>query len=195
MSANYWHVPVTGNFGFRFDHPLRVPQRPIREERRRTQLNAYLQTQFELSQPGSGLDPYEQRNFNGVTQSSVLHGILSLALQYFRGRAVFVSKLLISCLFRMVYYGLKLPFNIICAFALSIDWWLVFAFSFAVMLSPMTSTKSFGNEDRTVMLAVEQEYELVRDFRRWGMIKITACVFRSGLLTYIAVYSCFRISP
>lgn len=195
MAANQWQFQLAGNFEFQFDHLLPIPQRPIRVEHRQAQINTYLQTQFELSQPGGGPDPYAQFDFSGVAQSSELCGILSSPLQSFREGAAFVSNLMLSCLFGLFYYVLKLPFNAICAFIVSLDWWLVFALFFAVMLSPMTSTVRFGNENRTMRLVVDLEYELVEDFRRWGIIKITALVFWSGLLTYLAVYSCSRASP
>jgi hypothetical protein len=195
MVANHWQFPLAGNFGFQFDHPLPIPQRPIRVERRRTLLNTYLQTQFDLSQPGGGLDPYAQSDFSGVAQNSRLHGTVSGLLQSFRKGAAFVSNLLLSCLFGIIYCGLKLPFNTIRAFLTSLDLWLVFAFFSAVMLSPMTSNEWFSNEDRTVRLAVDLEYKLVEDFRRWGITRITVLVFRSGLLTYLALYSCSRASP
>lgn len=189
MAANQWQFPLAGNMGFQFDHPLPIPQRPTGDERRRTQLNAYLQDQFDFSQPGGGPDPYKQPEFNGVARSSRLTEVVSSLLQSFRRGATFVSNLMYSCLFGLVYYGLKLPFNATCAFIVSVDWWPVFAFFFAVMLSPMTSTEWFGNEDRTVRLAVNLEYELVQDFRRWGITRTIALVFWSCLLTFLAVYS------
>jgi len=195
MAANHWQFPLAGNFNFRFNHPLPIPQRLIQLERRRTQLNTYLQTQFDLSQPGGGPDPYAQSDFSGVAQRSRLYATVSNPLQSFERGAAFVSNLLLSCLFGIIYYGLKLPFNTICAFLASIDLWLVFAFFFAVMLSPITSTGWFDNEHRTVRLAVGLEYELVEDFRSWGKIIIIAPIFRSGLLTYLAAYSCSRASP
>lgn len=193
MTAYRWQFPIAGNFGF--DHPLPIPQRPVRQERRRAQLNTYLQTQFDLSQPGSGPDPYAQSEFSGVAQGSRLHGTASSLLQFFQKGAAFLSDFLLPCLFGMIYCVLKLPFNTICTFLASLDWWLVFAFFFAVMLSPMTSTQWFGNENETARLAVDPEYELVEDFRRWGIIRATALVFWSGLLTYLAVFSCSRASP
>lgn len=88
-----------------------------------------------------------------------------------------MSKLLLSWFVGMIYYGLKLPFNAIYTSLASLDWWLVFAFFFAVLLSPMTSTPWFSSENRTARIAVEVEYELVKDFRRWGIIEITILVF------------------
>lgn len=195
MAANHWQFLLAGNFGFQFGHPLPIPQRPIQEERRRAKLNTYLQTQFDLSHPGGGPDPYAHSGFSGVSQARGLHGTVSSLLQSFQKGAAFVSNLLLSCLSGIIYYGIKLPFDAICAFLASLDWWLVFAFFFAAMLSPMTSTEWFGNEDRTVRLAVGLEYGLVEDFRRWGKIRMIALVFRSGLLTYLAMYSCSQASP
>jgi hypothetical protein len=177
MAANHWQFPLAGNLEFQFDYPLPIPQRPMREERWRTQLNTYLQTQFDLSQPGGGPDPYAQSDFSGVAQSNRPHGTVSSLLQSFQKGAAFVSNLLLSCLFGMIYYGLKLPCNAIFNFLASLDWWLVSAFFIAVLLSPMTSTEWFGNEDRTARLAVDLEYELVKDFRRWGIIRMTTLFF------------------
>jgi hypothetical protein len=180
MASNHWYFPLAGNFGFQFNHPLPIPQPSIREERRRTQLNTYLQTQFDLSQPGGGPDPYTQSDFSAVAQSSRLHGTVSDLLQSFQKEATSVSKLLLSWFVRMIYYGLKLPFNAIYTSLAFLDWWLVFAFFFAVLLLPMTSAQWFGNKDRTASLAVDLEYELVKDFRRWGIIRMKILVFQSG---------------
>jgi hypothetical protein len=196
MTANQWQFPLAGKFRFQFEHPLPIPQRPIREERRRTQLNTYLQEQFDLSQPGGAERvPYDQPGFNSVARSSRLHGVVSSLLQSFRKGAGSVSNTMLSCLFGLIHYGLKLPFNAIRTFIVSLDWCLVLAFFFAVILSPLTITGWSGNEDRTMRLAADLEYELVQDLRRWGMAIINAPVFRSCMLTYLAVCSCSQSSP
>jgi hypothetical protein len=196
MTANQWQFTLVGNFRFQFEHPLPIPQRPTREERRRTQLNTYLQEQFDLSQPGGAeRGPYDQPDFNDVARSSRLHGVVSNLLQSFRRGAVSVSNIILSCLFGLIHYGLKLPFSAIRTFIVSLDWCQVLAFFFAVILSPLTSIEWSGNEDKTMRLAADLEYELVQDFRRWGIAIINVTLFRSCILTYLAVYSYSQASP
>jgi hypothetical protein len=98
-------------------------------------------------------------------------------------------------LFGLIHYGLKLPFSGIRTFIVSLDWCRVLAFFFAVILSPLTSIEWPGNEDKTMRLAADLEYELVQDFRRWGIAIVNVTVIRSCILTYLAVYSCSQASP
>jgi hypothetical protein len=178
MAANQWQFPLPGNFSLHFDHSLPIPQRPsIRDECRRAQVDEYLKEQFDLSQPGGGSDPCDKLELNSPTRSSRLPRIVYSQLQSLRKGATFASKLLLSCLFGLVYYTLKLPFDALRAFMISLDWWLVLGFFFAVALSPLTSTEWPSNKDGRVRLASDLEYELVQDFRRWGMAMINTLVF------------------
>lgn len=194
MAVNQWQFPLAGNFGFQFDYPRPIPQRLLGDEHQGTQLNTYLQDQFDLSRPGGEPNPYDQAELNGVTRRNRISEIARKLLQASRRGAAFVSNVMLSCLFGVFYYSLKLPFNTIYAFIVSLDWWLVIAFFFAVVLSPMTSTEGSGSENNIVRLTADPEYELVQDFRRWGMAMVNALFVRNDELTCLAAYSCSRAS-
>jgi hypothetical protein len=172
MAANYFQLPLSGIFQFGYDHPLPIPQRWIPE--RGARLSAYLQTQFELSQPGGGPDPYAHVEFDGVTSINLFQELLSSHLQAFQKGANFAFSLLLSVLSGLIYYFFSLPFNAICHLVISLDWWLVFSFFLAVVFSSMTSPEWLADNDGPAKLEVVLEYELVKDFRRWGMSKKAA---------------------
>jgi hypothetical protein len=186
MAANYWQLPLAGNFPFHFERPLPIPQRQIPGMDQEAQRNAYLQTQFELSQATGGPDPYAHVEFDGSADDNRFHKILLNALQAFQKGSTFAFKLVLSFLSRLIYCLFKLPFNKICAFLVSIDWWLVFAFFAAILISPMTSTEWSGNENGPAHFELILEYELVENFRRWGMNERIAQVPWRELLTSLS---------
>ncbi len=185
MDGNHWQFPVTFQTPFQIDPHLPIPPRPVPPWRQRPRSSSYLQTQYELSQPTIAPDPYAhpKSDINAANQSRSI--FLSL-MRKFRNGAAFAFKVLLSCLANLIHYLLKLPLTIFWNTLASLDWWLVFAFFFAVILSPLTTGEGLEKEDAAQTLAGCVEYVLAEDARRWGRFKSASSPFKHF------AYLCFQ---
>lgn len=172
MAAYGWQIPLAIDHSCQCNHHWpNIPTPPWRKNST-VRLSAFMQSQYDLSRPGGGPDPYAHPDSDDIKSTLVwipkFH--FNAAVNFWKGAAITirVSKSIFSAL---TYYVLLSPMRSLCSLFRCIDWWILFALLVAITISPVSVQQEAVQHDKILEYEKVVEYELVKDIRRWGMFK------------------------